>query len=99
MAQLLTGDAYGPTESEIQMWIKWADMVLYALEEYRARGQVEMVEVLEQLIGLAERLSDEAGREQAQSHLARHTTAERPSLSREDARRLLRTDPSGNPYC
>jgi len=98
VAHLLKDLPRGPSEFEIQMWLRWADMVLFALDEYRARGQTEMVETLEQLIALAKRSCDEATLERARSYLARHTTAGRPSLSSEDAKRLLRTDPSGNPY-
>jgi hypothetical protein len=98
VAHLLRDLPRGPSEFEIQMWLRWTDMVLFALEEYRARGQVEMVANLEQLIALAERSCDEADRERARPYLARHTTAGRPSLSSEDAKRRLRTDPSGNPY-
>jgi len=80
------------------MWIRWADMVLFALEEYRSRERSAAVAVLERLIRLADEGCDETQRERARDYLARHTTAGRPSLSQEDAKRLLRTDPSGNLY-
>jgi len=73
-------------------------MVLFALEEYRSRERSAAVAVLERLIRLADEGCDETQRERARDYLARHTTAGRPSLSQEDAKRLLRTDPSGNIY-
>jgi hypothetical protein len=98
VAQLLSGRERDPSEFEIQMWTRWADMVLFALEEYRSQGQTEMVVTLEQLIRLAHKSCDEASLEHARHYLVRHTTSGRPRLSSEDAKRLLRTDPWGNPY-
>jgi hypothetical protein len=80
------------------MWIRWADMVLFALDEYRSRERKGAVATLERLIRLADRSCDDEAREKAKDYLARHTTAGRPSLSQEDAKRLLRADPSGNLY-
>ncbi len=98
VADLMAGHQGEPSEFELQMWIRWADMMLFALEEYRTQGRDEVVEILEHFIGLAVERADESNLEAARIHLARHITAGRPSMSHEDAKKLLRTDPSGNPY-
>jgi hypothetical protein len=87
-----------PSEFELQMWIRWADMVRFALDEYRTQGRDEIVEILERFVGLVTERADESCLEAARYHLARHITAGRPSMSQEDAKKLLRTDSSGNLY-
>ncbi|UCD24811.1 MAG: hypothetical protein JSW51_02525 [Gemmatimonadota bacterium] len=94
----MSGHGGEPSEFEWQMWIRWADMLLYALDEYRAHGRDESVELLDNFIATVVTRADEKCLETARRRLARHTTADRPSLSQEEAKKLLRTDPSGNPY-
>ena len=98
VADLMSHHRGEPSEFELQMWIRWADMVLFALDEYRTQGRDEIVEMLEQFVRFVTERADESCLETARRHLARHITAGRPSMSQEDARKLLRTDPSGNPY-
>ncbi len=98
VADLMSEHRGEPSEFELQMWIRWADMVMFALDEYRAQGRDEVVEILEQFVDFVTNRAEESCLETARRHLARHTTAGRPSMSQEDARKLLRTDPSGNPY-
>jgi hypothetical protein len=98
LADLTVGRDGDPSEFEILMWIRWADMFVFTLAEYRSRGRDADVELLKQFGNAAFERADPAALERARALLAEHTTAGRPSLSQEDARRLLRTDPSGNPY-
>ena len=98
VADLMSGHRGEPSEFELQMWARWADMVLFALDEYRAQGRDEIVEMLERFVRFVTEHADEASLETARHQLARHITAGRPSMSHEDAKKLLRTDPSGNPY-
>jgi hypothetical protein len=98
LADLMAGHDGDPSVFELQMWIRWADMVLFALAEYRARSRTDLVEILDRFVEHVMDHTDESWLEAARAHLKRHTTSGRPSLSHEDAKRLLQTDTSGNPY-
>lgn len=98
VADLAAGRTGDRSEFEILMWIRWADMFVFTLSEYRTRGNHDAADAMEQFGKAALERVDGESMEKARALLAEHTTAGRPSLSQEDARRLLRTDPSGNPY-
>jgi plasmid stabilization system protein ParE len=98
VADLAAGRHGERSEFEILMWIRWADMFVFTLAEYQARGKNDAADALERFGQAALERVDGESLEKARTLLAEHTTAGRPSLSQEDARRLLRTDPSGNPY-
>ncbi|MEJ2238625.1 MAG: hypothetical protein P8X82_10040 [Gemmatimonadales bacterium] len=98
VADLSAGRLGGHSEFEILMWIRWADMFVFALVEYQARGCGDAADALKQFGNAALERADRKSLEKARTLIAEHTTAGRPSLSQDDARRLLRTDPSGNPY-